>query len=143
MTSHSEINIQGDNVYYNVRFVNDRPNGKNVAIHYRDNRNDYILDDSHKYELLVQRFQIPLDDLPFFIWDKSDASPITDNIYVGQPDNTKYKVYIKNPSGEYTQDISYIDLSSISSINPPDVNLRIFNVQHFISIINNGIYQYL
>lgn len=150
MSSNSKIYKEREHIYYNAFFTNKLQNGSAgpIPIQFEDRLSQNLLNtNAQEYELLIQRFQIPLSSVPFFLWDK-DPSKVNDgNPYYGEPNNSKYVLSIRNntlpptdPQYEREVFVDFIPLSTIIGVTGAKVDLRVYSVQHFIDIINKAFY---
>lgn len=109
-----------DHVYYNIAITNTSPTDV-IRASYNQSRTTAILDNPSDYYCTIQRFTVPLQQVPIFVF----------------LDNT-YSVTMSYDGNDYKQDLVYVaGYSTNLSPSPPD-NRFVYSYNQFIDSINNG-----
>lgn len=109
-----------DHVYYNVVITN-TSSTEVIRANYNQSKTTAILDNPSEYYCAIQRFTVPLQQVPIFVF----------------LDNT-YSVTISYNSNDYKQTLVYVP-SYTSNLNPtPPDNRFVYSYNQFIDSINNG-----
>lgn len=110
-----------DHVYYNIAITNTSPTDV-VLASYNQSRTTSILDNPSDYYCSIQRFTVPLQQVPIFVF----------------LDNT-YSVTMSYGGNDYKQDLVYVaGYSTNLSPSPPD-NRFVYSYNQFIDSINDGL----
>jgi hypothetical protein len=111
------VNHDGeDNVYYNIRIVNEAESAKHAV--YSQNRTVPILERPEDYELAVMRFSVPALFIPIFLWETP----------------TPFSVSMIYDGADVTEDLVFIPRAN--NPNNPPYGEAVWNYQELIDMIN-------
>ena len=106
-----------DNIYYNVRLLNDTQKDIIPAV-FSENRVVPILENPSEYEMSVVRFKVPAETIPIFLWV-----------------DDKYKITLSYGGTDYTESLPWIP-KALPSDNKYLYGRAVWSYQSFLDSIN-------